>query len=96
VEESSISSKPTGTNHRTDQTNALGNRASVIDAARAFAVMLGPSLVLDLFAVLGTLVVASGWLLRHGRGFLPACSDRSRSSGRCCPGCTPSLSAPGT
>ena len=70
VEESSISSKPTGTNHRTDQTNALGNRASVIDAARAFAVMLGPSLVLDLFAVLGTLVVASGWLLRPRQGLL--------------------------
>jgi hypothetical protein len=68
VEESGMSSEPTETNHRTDRTNALGNRPSVIDAVRAFGVMLGPSLVLDLFAILGTLAVASGWLLRPGEG----------------------------
>ena len=46
VEESGMSSEPTETNHRTDPTNALGNKPSVIDAVRAFGVMLGPSLVL--------------------------------------------------
>jgi len=65
-----MSSEPTETSHRTDQTNASGNRASVIDAARAFGVVLGPSLVLDLFAVFATLTVASGRLLRPRQGLL--------------------------
>src|SRR5215216_7840794 len=68
VEESGMSSEPTETNHRTDQTNASGNRASVVVALRAFGVMLGPSLVLDLYAVLSTWAVASGWLLRPREG----------------------------
>jgi hypothetical protein len=63
-----MSSEPTETNLRTDRTNASGNRASVIDAVRAFGVVLGPSLILDLFAALGTLAVASGWLLRPRKG----------------------------
>src|SRR5918993_143846 len=70
VEESSMSSEPTKTNRRTDRTNASGNRASVIDAVRAFGVVLGPSLILDLFAALGTLAVASGWPLRPRGGLL--------------------------
>jgi hypothetical protein len=65
-----MSSEPTETNHRTHQTNASGNKPSVIDAARAFGVVLGPSLVLDLFAVFATLTVASGWLLRPRQGLL--------------------------
>jgi hypothetical protein len=68
VEESGMSSEPTETNRRTDQTNASGNRFSVIDAVRAFGVVLGPSLVLDLFAALSTLAMASGWLLRPREG----------------------------
>jgi len=76
VEESGMSSEPAKTNHRTDQSPALGNGFSVIDGVRAFGVVLGPSLVLDLFAAFGTLAVASGWLLRP-RGGLLACSDRS-------------------
>jgi hypothetical protein len=64
MEESGMSSEPTETNHRTDQMNASGNRPSMIDAVRALGVVLGPSLVLGLFAILGTLTVASGWLLR--------------------------------
>ena len=71
-----MSSEPAKTNHRTDQSSASGNGFSVMDAARAFGVVLGPSLVLDLFAAFGTLAVASGWLLRP-RGGLLACSDRS-------------------
>src|SRR5215212_3549091 len=61
----SMSSGPTETNHRSDQTQASGNRASVIDAVRAFGVMLGPSLVLDLYAALSTWAVMSGWVFRH-------------------------------
>jgi len=76
VEESGMSSEPAKTNHSTDQSSASGNRFSVIDAVRAFGVVLGPSLVLNLFAAFGTLAVASGWLLRP-RGGLLACSDRS-------------------
>jgi len=68
VEESGMSSEPTETNHRTDQTNASGNRASVVVALRAFGVMLGPSLVLDLYAVLSTWAVASGCLSRPREG----------------------------
>ncbi len=63
-----MSSEPTETYHRTDQTNASGIRFSVIDAVRAFGVVLGPSLILDLFAALSTLAVASGWLLRSREG----------------------------
>ena len=63
-----MSSESTETNHRTYQPNASGNRASVIDAVRAFGVVLGPSLILDLFAALSTLAVASGWLLRPREG----------------------------
>jgi hypothetical protein len=63
-----MSSEPTETNLRTDRTNASGNRASVIDAVRAFGVVLGPSLVLDLFAALSTLAAVSGWLLRPREG----------------------------
>jgi len=68
VEESGLSSDPLETNHRANQTNASENSPSVIDAVRAFGVVLGPSLVLDLFAVLGTLAVASGWPLRTREG----------------------------
>jgi hypothetical protein len=42
----------------------------VIDAVRAFGVVLGPSLLLDLFAAFGTLAVASGWPLRPREGLL--------------------------
>jgi hypothetical protein len=42
----------------------------VADAVRAFGVMLGPSLLLDLCAVLSTWAVASGWLLRPREGLL--------------------------
>ena len=63
-----MSSDPLETNHRANQTNASENSPSVIDAVRAFGVVLGPSLVLDLFAVLGTLAVASGWPLRTREG----------------------------
>lgn len=68
MEESGLSSDPLETNHRANQTNASENSPSVIDAVRAFGVVLGPSLVLDLFAVLGTLAVASGWPLRTREG----------------------------
>jgi hypothetical protein len=68
VEESGMSSEPAKTNHSTDQSSASGNRFSVIDAVRAFGVVLGPSLVLDLFAAFGTLAVASGWPLRPREG----------------------------
>lgn len=63
-----MSSEPTEANYRTEQTDASGNRASVIDAARAFGVMLGPSLVLVLYVVLSTGAVVSGWLLRPREG----------------------------
>ena len=60
-----MSSEPIETNHRTDQTQAPGNRASVVDTVRAFGVMLVPSLVLDLYALLGTWAVMTGWVFRH-------------------------------
>jgi hypothetical protein len=60
-----MNSEPIETNHRTDQTQAPGNRASVVDTVRAFGVMLGPSLVLDLNAVLSTWTVMGGWVFRH-------------------------------
>jgi hypothetical protein len=37
----------------------------VVDTVRAFGVMLGPSLVLDLYALLGTWAVMTGWVFRH-------------------------------
>src|SRR5215213_5432883 len=68
VEDIGMSGEPTETNHPSDQTNTSGKRFSVMDAVRAFGVVLGPSLVLDLFAALSTLAVASGWVLQPREG----------------------------
>ena len=65
-----MSSEPTEMNHRTDQTNASKKIATVIDAVRAFGVVLGPSLILDLFAALSTLAVVSGGFLRPREGLV--------------------------
>ena len=37
----------------------------MVDTVRAFGVMLVPSLVLDLYALLGTWAVMTGWVFRH-------------------------------
>lgn len=63
-----MNSEPTETNHRTEQTNASGGKPSAREAGRSFGVVLGPSLVLDLFAVLGTLAVGSGRVFRSREG----------------------------
>jgi hypothetical protein len=70
AEESGMRSDPPETNHRANQTNTSERSPSVIDAVRAFGVVLGPSLLLDLFAAFGTLAVASGWPLRPREGLL--------------------------
>ena len=61
-----MSSDPTKTNHRTEQTSASGIRATVGVAVRAFGVVLGPSLVLVLYALLGTGAVLSGSPISRG------------------------------
>jgi hypothetical protein len=63
-----MSSEPTETNCHTNQTYNLANKPSAIDAVRALGLVLGPSLVLELFALLGTLAVVSVWSARPREG----------------------------
>lgn len=65
-----MSSEPTETNHRSDQTDTSGNRVSMVDAVRAFGVLLGPSLALDLYALFSTWAVMTGRMIRHRKGLL--------------------------
>src|SRR5829696_1974175 len=59
-----MSTEPTGERDRKDQLRAPGDNPSFTEIVRAFGVTIGPSLLLDLFAAVGTLGVASGWIMR--------------------------------
>lgn len=57
-------------NHqRPEQTDAPGEKFSRIDALRGLAVIVGPSLLLDIFAAASTLAVVSGRVFRSREGF---------------------------
>ena len=60
-----MSNGPTQTTY---QTNTSENKPSEMDSVRAFGVVLGPSLALDIFAALGTMAAVTGWLFRLREG----------------------------
>ena len=63
-----MSSEPTGVHDRPDQQSTPGEKPSFMEIARGFGVMIGPSLLLDLFAAAGTLALVTGWIARPREG----------------------------
>ena len=63
-----MSTESTGVQDRYDQPNTSGENRSLVEIARGFGMMLGPSLLLDLFAAAGTLTVVTGWIARPREG----------------------------
>lgn len=64
-----MSTDPTEELRRPDQTSTSEEKISRVDTVRGLAVIVGPSLILDLLAAAGTLAVFSGWVLRTHKGF---------------------------
>src|SRR5215207_5380308 len=63
-----MSTEPTGVRDRNDQLRAPGDKPSFMEIARAFGVTIGPSLLLDLLAAAGTLVLITGRIMRSREG----------------------------
>jgi len=63
-----MSNEPTETPYQPGQTNVPAQKPSLPGIVRAFGMVLGPSLVLDLFTAGSTLAVVSGWLFWPRRG----------------------------
>lgn len=63
-----MSTEQTGVQDRHDQPRASGEKPSFMEIARGFGVMIGPSLLLDLFAVASTLAVITGRITRPREG----------------------------
>jgi hypothetical protein len=55
-----MSAESTQRRHQTDQENTPKTEPSLAQIVRAFGVVLGPALLLDLFAALSTLAVLTG------------------------------------
>ena len=64
-----MSTEATGRQNRHRQPRAPGEKPSFMEIARGFSVMIGPSLLLDLFAAASTLAVITGWVVRPKKGF---------------------------
>lgn len=63
-----MSTEPTGAQDRHDRPRAAGEKSSFVEIARGFGVMIGPSLLLDLFAAVSTLAVMTGRIMRSKKG----------------------------
>ena len=64
-----MSTDPAEAQRRPDQPDTSGEEIPRADALRGLAVILSPSLILDLFAAAGTVAVVSGWVFRTQKGF---------------------------
>ena len=51
-----------------NEASRTGGKPSVTEIVRGMGVLLGPSLLLGLFVVLGTRAVITGWVFSAGRG----------------------------
>ena len=63
-----MSSERTEEHHRPGQTNVSGERPPLAAIVWGMGVVLGPTVVLDIFAAASTLAVVSGRVFRRGKG----------------------------